>query len=106
LHESEPPGSGLATRRAAPRQDNAMSIEKIEQPVRVLVDCSNGELSPLRFLRNGRTYRIEQVNGRWTDRAGDGETLHFSVQVGDETCYLHFDLAACQWWLDQIITEG
>ncbi|MFP4354845.1 MAG: hypothetical protein ACLFUJ_06935 [Phycisphaerae bacterium] len=83
-----------------------MSIEKIDKPVRVLVDCSNGQMVPLRFLMGERTYRIEQINGRWIDRAGDGEKLHFSVQVGNETYYLHFDMAGRQWWLDQVVLEG
>ena len=83
-----------------------MSVEKVHIPVRVLADCGGGQVTPLRFLWGERTCRIDAVNGRWIDRSGDGECLHYSVQVGDETVYLHFDLEELQWWLDQVVTPG
>ena len=75
-----------------------MNIEKIDEPIRVLAVFSGGAIEPLRFRWGRRTYNIDRVNGRWTDRAEDpspatgtsGYSLHYSVQVGQETYYIHF----------------
>jgi hypothetical protein len=83
-----------------------MNIETIDMPIRVLADCSNGAVTPLRLLWNERAYRVDRVNGRWSDQSGDGPVLHFSVQVGDETFMIHFALLDVQWWLDQIVLQG
>lgn len=80
-----------------------MNIEKIDEPIRVLAVCAGGSMEPLRFEWHGRTYRVAAINGRWVDRQGSDYSLHYSVQVGDETCYLHFDASEVQWWLDQMI---
>ena len=83
-----------------------VKIEEISEPIRVLADCSGGEVTPVRFRWGERTYVIDAVNGRWTDRNGDGLALHYSVQVGDETYYLHFAGSDVQWWLDRVVLDG
>lgn len=83
-----------------------MKIETIDEPIRVLVDCAGGSMTPLRFRWSGRTYRVEAVNARWVDRSGVGYRLCFSVQCSDETFLLHFDSKEVQWWLDQTGTDG
>jgi len=83
-----------------------MRIERIGEPVGVLADFSGGTAEPLRFRWNGRTYEVDRVNARWIDRQGDIYSLHYSVQVGQETYFLHFAGAEVQWWLDQVILEG
>ena len=84
----------------------AMRIEEISEPIRVLADFTGASAVPVRFCWGGRTYVISAVNGRWTDRNGGGYALHYSVQVGDETYYIHFAAADVQWWLDKIVMEG
>lgn len=83
-----------------------MNVEQIDEPIRVLAVFSGGGVRPLRFRRAGRTYRIDAVNGRWVDRRGDGYCLHFSVQIGGDTCFIHFSSSEVQWWLDQVIVDG
>ena len=83
-----------------------MNIEEISEPIRVLADFSGGGASPVRFRWGGRTYVVSALNGKWVDRGGDGYSLHYSVQVGDETYYIHFDSVDVQWWLDKIVLEG
>lgn len=80
-----------------------MNIEQIGEPVRVLASFSGGSAELLKFEWSGRVYPVSAVNGRWVDRAGEGYSLHFSVQVGDETYFLHFSSVQVQWWLDQVI---
>jgi hypothetical protein len=82
-----------------------MNIEKIDEPIRVLAVFSGGAIEPLRFRWGGRTYKIDRVNGRWTDRGQDGYSLHYSVQVGQETYHVHFSGPEVQWWLDRVVTE-
>lgn len=83
-----------------------MRIEEIGQPIRVLADFSGGSAVPVRFLWGGRTYKVTAVNGKWTQRDEDGLCLHYSVQVGDETYYLHLSNTEVQWWLDRVILES
>jgi len=83
-----------------------MKIEEIGEPIRVLADFSGGSAEPVRFAWNGRSYKIDRVNANWLDRQCDGYCLHYSVQVGDETYFLHFASSEVQWWLDQLAVEG
>jgi hypothetical protein len=82
-----------------------MNIEEIGEPVRVLAVFAGGSAQPVRFRWGRREHEIEAINGRWIDRKGDGYGLHYSVQAGGQTYYLHFDSVEVQWWLDRVIVE-
>ena len=83
-----------------------MNIEQIDEPIGVVASFSGGEIQPVSFRWAARTYEVQAVNGRWVDRGGDGLALHYSVQVGDETYYIHLAVAEVQWWLDRIVLQG
>lgn len=83
-----------------------MKIEEIGDPVAMLAVFAGGKIEPKRFKWNGRSYPIDQVNAHWIDRQQDGYRLHYSVQAGDETYYLHFASNEVQWWLDQVVLAG
>jgi len=83
-----------------------MKIEQIGDPIRMLAEFAGGSAEPKRFGWNGRSYEIDRVNARWLDRQPDGYCLHYTVQVGDETYYLHFSSVEVQWWLDQVAMDG
>jgi len=83
-----------------------MRIEEISEPIRVLADFTGGSACPVWFAWGGRKYVVSAINGRWADRSGDRYTLHYSVQVGDDTYYIHFDTARVLWWLDKVIPDG
>lgn len=83
-----------------------MKIEEIGDPVAVLAVFAGGKIEPRRFKWNGRSYSIDRVNAHWIDRQPDGYRLHYSVQAGDETYYLHFAGNEVQWWLDQVVLTG
>ena len=83
-----------------------MNIEEIREPIRVVAAFAGGQAEPVSFQWGDRTYKVSALNARWTDRSGEGYSLHYSVQVGEETYYLHFDSAQVQWWLDQVAVEG
>lgn len=82
-----------------------MNIEEIDEPIRVIAAFSGGTADPLRFRWGGRTYKVDAVNGRWVDRGGEGYSLHYSVQVGEETYYIHFAASQVQWWLDRVVVQ-
>ncbi len=83
-----------------------MLVEKIKEPIRVLAGFSGGGAKPIRFRWRGRTYQIGRINGQWVDRKAEGYSLHYSVQVGQETYYIHFCSQDVQWWLDEVILDG
>ena len=80
-----------------------MDIEEIHEPIGVVCECTGGRIDPLRFSWGTRDYEIAAVNSRWTDRAGDGYRLCYSVQVEAETYLIHFASLEIQWWLDKVI---
>jgi hypothetical protein len=82
-----------------------MNIEKIQEPLVVLVSFSGGAARPLRFRWNGRTYPVEAVNAHWVDRHGDLYELYYSLQSGGQTYLVHFSSKELQWWLDEIVME-
>ena len=82
-----------------------MNIEEISEPIRVIAAFSGGSAEPVRFRWGGRVFDIDAINGRWIDRGGQTYALHYSVQAGDETYYIHFDSGEVQWWLDKVIVK-
>ena len=80
-----------------------MNIEEIDEPITVTASFSSGSADPVCFCWGQREFRIDAVNGRWIDRSGGGYSLHYSVQVGDETYYIHFASGQVQWWLDKVV---
>ncbi len=82
-----------------------MNVEDIGERIEVLAECSAGGVKPLRFRWSGRTYDVQTINARWTDRSGGSYSLHYSVQVGDETYLLRFCGADVQWWLEKQMCE-
>ena len=83
-----------------------MLIEKIGEPIRVVAAFSGGGVEPVGLRCHSRTYQIESINGQWIDRQNNSYSLHYSVQVGQETYYLHFSAQDVQWWLDEVILDG
>lgn len=82
-----------------------MNVQKIGEPIRVLARFGGGAIEPLRFRWGARTYVVDRVNARWTDRNADGYSLHYSVQVGAETYYIHFSSVEVQWWIDETVSD-
>jgi len=78
---------------------------EIGEAIGVVAAFSAGSVEPRTFRWGSKDYRVDAVNGKWIDRAGAAPSLHFSVQVGDETYYIHLATGETQWWLDQVISE-
>ena len=80
-----------------------MNLVTIEERIRMLALCESGSIRPLRFQWNSRTFRVGRINGSWRERHGEHYRLHYSLQSGDETFFVHFSSQQTQWWLDQIM---
>ena len=83
-----------------------MNVEEIGEPIAVIARFTGGAAEPVRFRWGSRTFNVDAINVRWIDRGGDGYSLHYSVQVGDETYYIHFASQDVQWWLDRVVVES
>ena len=83
-----------------------MLVEKIREPIRVLADFAGGRAKPISFCWRNRRYQIVKMNAQWLDRQADSFSLHYSVQVGQETYYIRFCSQEVQWWLDEVILDG
>lgn len=67
----------------------AMAIE-IDEPIKVGVVFSRGEVRPLWFSWKGRQVKIKETAFSWKSREGSAAILHFSVSDGQglyEVCY-------------------
>ncbi len=84
-----------------------MTHEEIFDPIEVITHFQNGKINPLRFLWNGRTYKVTRVNGQWMERFGSTHQIHFSVQTDNSNCFeLLFDNSDYSWQLARVYLEG
>ena len=58
-----------------------MVFEDIYEPVEVISYFDNRQMRPLRFRWKGRTYKIAQTNGVWSDVKGRTREYHFHVKT-------------------------
>ncbi len=66
-----------------------MPVE-INEPIKVAVVFSRGEIRPVWFAWNGRQIRIRETTYTWKTWEGSAKVLHFSVTDGQglyEICY-------------------
>jgi hypothetical protein len=82
-----------------------MRIETIDEPVKVRADFSGGEITPVAFRRKSWVYRIEKVNARWMDRAGEDTVHYFSVDSGGNTYELSLRTRAMTWNLERVVLD-
>jgi len=79
-----------------------MTTTVIDDPIEVLASFTAAGLRPLRFKWQGRSYTIQQINGRWLDRREEAEHHHYSVQIHNTTFFLHLACRTMQWRLDEV----
>lgn len=84
-----------------------MVYEEIFESIEVISLFKEGKLQPLRFKWNGRTYKINRVNGHWVSHLGQGKQYHFSL-IADSTDYFEitFDTSSFDWQIARVCMEG
>jgi hypothetical protein len=83
-----------------------MTVEELNERVRVRADFSADGVTPRAFKRRGRVFRIERVNARWEDHTLNARRFHFSVEAEGNVYELHLDSRDMGWTLDRVILEG
>lgn len=83
-----------------------MIVEKLHEPVRVVVDFDHTKVRPVMFVRNQRSYELERVNLVYRRRKGSGYDWCFSVSDQANTYVLAYDPATLAWTLEEVQMEG
>ena len=80
-----------------------MRIEKIEEPVEVIVHFGTGMVAPIRFLWRGRAHKVKSVRGRWTTLQGQQRCYHWAIMADDVgACELAMDGEQMSWRIDSV----
>lgn len=82
-----------------------MTIEMLNEAVKVRADFKGGTITPLAFKRNGKTFRVQRVNARWEEREGQYVRYCFSVEAEGNVFELHLDSRNMSWRLDRVYVE-
>lgn len=81
--------------------------EELDEPIAVLVLFEDGQLRPLRFRWNNRTYRIDRITGHWIVHEGQNRHHHYAALCeGSDVFELCYDPKHTAWWLRGICVEG
>lgn len=84
-----------------------MHWERLDEPVKVRVDFSEGVATPIRFRLGGRAYRVMNVNSRWEAREGRKLRHFFAVTTDSQDAYqLSFDPEGLVWRVDGVMYDG
>ena len=86
--------------------DFAVLVEDLDEQITVRADFSSGSIKPQAFKRAGRLYRVDTINAHWIERQGTYPFHCFSVEVGDETCFLRLKTEDMTWTLTKIVLDG
>ncbi|HCJ52478.1 MAG: hypothetical protein A2898_04345 [Candidatus Kerfeldbacteria bacterium RIFCSPLOWO2_01_FULL_48_11] len=82
-----------------------MLVERMREPIRVVVDFDGVKVRPLAFLRAGKRYDVERVNLVYRKRVGSRYVWCFAVSDGGNTYGLEYDPERLIWVLSEIQIE-
>ena len=76
----------------------SMAVE-INEPIKVAVVFSRGEIRPVWFGWNGRQIRIKETTFTWKTYEGSARILHFSVTDGEGVYEIVYNVESLGWRL-------
>jgi hypothetical protein len=80
--------------------------KSLDEPIDVIAHFEKGALKPLRFLWQGRTFRIARVTGTWKAPQGDKWVRHFSVvDSAGNVFFLTYDERSMRWAIGKVWVE-
>jgi hypothetical protein len=79
--------------------------ETINDPIHVAAIFKNGQATPLKFLWNGREYRVHAVNLSYTQHEGRAKIYYFAVSDQANFFKLRFDSSDLSWTLVETYVE-
>lgn len=77
-------------------------VEKLHEPVRVLVDFAGTKVKPLAFRRGNRRFDIEKVNLVYRRREGTRYVWCFAVSDAANAYFLVYDPDSLIWTLEEV----
>jgi len=81
-------------------------LEKINEPVEVLVKFISQKVEPAFFKWRGKTYRIEKINMIHKERDGNDKIYYFSVSDKVNYFRLAFFTRDLSWRIEELFYEG
>mgnify|MGYP000895547889 CR=1 FL=1 len=79
----------------------ASSFITDREPVDVLVKFTRGQVQPIQFKKNHRSYPIQAVHLVHSERKGRDKITYFSASDGANVYRLAFFSESCHWFLEQ-----
>ena len=78
----------------------------LDEQIDVVVLYEKGTLKPLRFLWQGRSFKIARVTGTWKAPQGDKWMRHFSVvDQSDNVFFLTYEERSMRWAISKVWVE-
>lgn len=79
--------------------------EQINDPVQVAAVFKNGNLTPLKFMWNGREYSVRAVNLAYSKYEGRAKVYYFAVSDNNNYFKLRFNADDFSWVLSETYVE-
>lgn len=81
-------------------------LEKINEPIDVLVNFNKTKVMPTFFKWRGKTYRIEKLNLVHKENDGNDKIYYFSVSDRTNFFRLAFSTRDLSWKIEELFFEG
>jgi hypothetical protein len=81
-------------------------LEKVDEPIEVLVNFSQGKVMPTFFKWRGKTYGVEKLNLVHKERSGNDKIYYFSVSDKVNYFRLAFFTRDLSWRIQELFFDG
>ena len=81
-------------------------LEKLNEPIDILVKFNQNKVVPTFFKWRGKTYKIEKINLIHRERDGNDKKYYFSVSDNANYFRLAFSTRDLSWRIEELFFEG
>jgi hypothetical protein len=81
---------------------NLFMLEKLDEPIAIIVKFSGGQVVPVRFVWRGQTYEVAKLNMVHHAGAGDDRVYYFSVSDSTNFFRLAFRVKDLSWRIEEL----
>ncbi len=81
-------------------------LEKLNEPIEVLVQFNSNKVLPQFFKWRSKTYKVEKINMVHKERDGNDKIYYFSVTDTANFFRLAFFTRDLSWWIQELYYEG
>ena len=80
-----------------------MIVDRVDEPINMLVMFKNGGIIPISFTCRGKQYKDFTVDFSWKVHYGQGERIFFSLKQQKEYIYeVYLDTTSLKWTLHRV----